>query len=89
MLRYRAYLPENADVRAAVVTFEAAADFESGDENFEVAGNAALRAFRPFPECAFSAAAAPMPPAGFAVPVPAPASVSAPAASVAAFDLSN
>ncbi|RYP32940.1 hypothetical protein DL768_011119 [Monosporascus sp. mg162] len=43
-------LPEDADIRVAVAAFEAAADFESGDEDFEVAGNAALRAFRPFSE---------------------------------------
>ncbi|RYP46862.1 hypothetical protein DL768_007001 [Monosporascus sp. mg162] len=31
-LRYRAYLPEDADVRVVMAAFEAAADFESGDE---------------------------------------------------------
>ncbi|RYP45367.1 hypothetical protein DL768_008277 [Monosporascus sp. mg162] len=85
VLRYRACLPEDANIRAAITAFEAAADFESGDENI-IAGNAALRAFRPFPERAFSAAAAAVPPAGSAVPMPAPASAGALAASVAASD---
>ncbi|RYP46106.1 hypothetical protein DL768_007627 [Monosporascus sp. mg162] len=55
-------LPEDAAVRVAMAALEAAADFESGDEDFEVASNAALRALRPFPERASSAAAAPVPP---------------------------
>ncbi|RYP53252.1 hypothetical protein DL768_001756 [Monosporascus sp. mg162] len=87
-LRY-GYVPD-ANIRAAIAVFEAAADFESDDEDFEVVSNAALRIFRSVPERAFTASArASVAAAAFmplAVPVLTPASVGAPAASVAASD---